>query len=135
VSRIRIFYLNADPDPGSQTNADPDPGQTLPTPKVEFIHEKYTVIKYTYVGTGTTYRSLILVSFLAPGSGSQRNELTKETTEIVQEFTSAQISNALLDIRSPIPLGGGEILLIQMITSGTWLRLEGVGGSDQGKGK
>jgi hypothetical protein len=31
--RIRIrtpaIYLNADPDPGSQSNADPDPGQTL----------------------------------------------------------------------------------------------------------
>ena len=26
-------YLNAGPDPGSQTNADPDPGQTLPSLK------------------------------------------------------------------------------------------------------
>ncbi len=28
------FYLNTDPDPGSQT--DPDPGQTLPSQKIEF---------------------------------------------------------------------------------------------------
>ena len=41
------FYLNADPDlnPGTQTN--PDPGQTLNSPKVEFIYEKYCVLKYS----------------------------------------------------------------------------------------
>ena len=33
------FYLNADPDIGSQTNADPYPDQTLPSQKVEFVHE------------------------------------------------------------------------------------------------
>ena len=39
------FYRNADPDPdpGSQTSADPDPGQTLPSQKVEFLHENYTL--------------------------------------------------------------------------------------------
>ncbi len=37
------FYLNADPDPGSQTNADPDPCQTLPSQRIEFLHEKYTL--------------------------------------------------------------------------------------------
>ncbi len=42
------FYLNADPDQGSQTNAnldpypDPDPGQTLKSQKVEFLRGKYT---------------------------------------------------------------------------------------------
>ncbi len=34
------FYLNTNPDRGSQTNADPDPGQTLPSQKVEFLHKK-----------------------------------------------------------------------------------------------
>jgi hypothetical protein len=36
------FYLNADPDLGSQTNADldPDHSQTLKSQKVEFLHEK-----------------------------------------------------------------------------------------------
>jgi hypothetical protein len=37
------LYLNADPDPASQTNADPGPGQTLPSRKVEFLYEKYTL--------------------------------------------------------------------------------------------
>ncbi len=47
VSRKPAFYLNADPDPGSQTNADPDPdpGQTLKSQKVKFLHEKYTLLK------------------------------------------------------------------------------------------
>jgi hypothetical protein len=46
--RIRIqLYLDADPDPGSQTkaiHADPDldPGQTLSHKKVKFFHEKFT---------------------------------------------------------------------------------------------
>jgi hypothetical protein len=42
------FYLNADPDSdsGSQTNADPDAAQTLPSLKVEFLHD------YTYCGYG-----------------------------------------------------------------------------------
>jgi hypothetical protein len=35
------YYLNADPDPGSQTNADPDPGQTFKSQKVKFLHKKY----------------------------------------------------------------------------------------------
>jgi hypothetical protein len=26
-----VFYLNVDPDLGSQSNADPDPGQTFPS--------------------------------------------------------------------------------------------------------
>ncbi len=40
--RIQLFYLNADPDPGSQTNADrcgsadPDPGLAWKSQKVEF---------------------------------------------------------------------------------------------------
>jgi hypothetical protein len=38
------FYLNANPDPDSPTNPDPDPGQTLPSQKVEFFHEKYTLL-------------------------------------------------------------------------------------------
>ncbi len=44
--QIQLFYLNANPDPGSQTNADPnpDPGQTLSFKKVEFLHEKYTSV-------------------------------------------------------------------------------------------
>jgi hypothetical protein len=35
------FYLNADPNPDSQTNANPDlsPSQTLPSLKVDFLHE------------------------------------------------------------------------------------------------
>jgi hypothetical protein len=39
------FCLYADPDPGSQSNADPDPdpGQTLPSQKVKFLDEKYTL--------------------------------------------------------------------------------------------
>ncbi len=44
--RIQLLDLNADPDPGSNTNriyVDPDPGQTLPSKKVEFSHEKYTL--------------------------------------------------------------------------------------------
>jgi hypothetical protein len=34
--RIHLFYLDADPDPGSQTNAypEPDPGQILKSQKV-----------------------------------------------------------------------------------------------------
>jgi hypothetical protein len=38
-----LAFLNADPNPGSQTNADPNPdlGQTLKSQKVEFLHEKY----------------------------------------------------------------------------------------------
>jgi hypothetical protein len=47
--RIQLFYLDAIPDPGaeSQTNADPDPGETLnlKLQKVDFLHEKYTVLK------------------------------------------------------------------------------------------
>ncbi len=57
------FYLNADPDPGSQkTNADPDPypdpdpGQTLKSQKVKFLRGKYTVL---LVGiSSNTYRYL-----------------------------------------------------------------------------
>ncbi len=40
--QIQIFYLNGEPDPGSQTYVDPDPGQALPSLKAEFLHEKYT---------------------------------------------------------------------------------------------
>jgi hypothetical protein len=39
-----VQYHKADPDqnPGSQTKSmDPDPGKTLPSQKVEFLHEKY----------------------------------------------------------------------------------------------
>ncbi len=47
------FYLNADPDPDprSQTtkpmriDADPDPCQTLPSQKVGFCLEKYTLCR------------------------------------------------------------------------------------------
>jgi hypothetical protein len=37
------FYLRVNPDPESQTNPDPDSGQTLPSQKVEFLHEKYAL--------------------------------------------------------------------------------------------
>jgi hypothetical protein len=37
--RIRIPLF---PQCRSGTNADPDPGQTVPSLKVEFLHEKYT---------------------------------------------------------------------------------------------
>jgi hypothetical protein len=43
---IRIgFDTDLNPAPGSQTNTDPepDPGHTLPSPKVKFLHEKYTL--------------------------------------------------------------------------------------------
>jgi hypothetical protein len=44
-----VSMLNADPDPGLgiQANADPDsdPGQTLPSQKVGFCHEKYTLCR------------------------------------------------------------------------------------------
>ncbi len=52
--RIQLFYLNADPDPRSQTNADPDSGLTLKSQTIEFfLHKKYTykVGKHTYEGT------------------------------------------------------------------------------------
>ncbi len=53
------FYLNADPDLGSQTNANSDPGQTLKSQKVGFLHENvnfmWEIISQktyrTYVGT------------------------------------------------------------------------------------
>ncbi len=35
------FYLNADPDQGSQSNADPDPGQTLLSQNNQFLLVKY----------------------------------------------------------------------------------------------
>jgi hypothetical protein len=42
------FYLDPDPDPGSQTNTglEPDPCQTLPLLEVELLTEKYTL----YIG-------------------------------------------------------------------------------------
>ncbi len=55
------FYLNSDPhpDPGSQTNAgpDPDPGQTFKSQKIEFLHEKHSVLKVGIKGQKIpTYR-------------------------------------------------------------------------------
>jgi hypothetical protein len=41
------FFRNADSFPESQTNPNPDPGHTLPSHKVEFIHEKYTSLRYS----------------------------------------------------------------------------------------
>jgi hypothetical protein len=48
------FYLNINPDPGSQTNA--DSSQTLPSVKVEFLHENIFFmnvigLKTIHVGT------------------------------------------------------------------------------------
>jgi hypothetical protein len=57
------FYLNPDPDLGSQPNADPDPGHTFTSRKLYFLHEKYNlcryfVIKHTYVGTKSHFEKL-----------------------------------------------------------------------------
>jgi hypothetical protein len=43
-SGTSFFYLNADPNPGSQTNPDPDPGQTLPSQKVEFYRKNIVFV-------------------------------------------------------------------------------------------
>ncbi len=55
---IRIGF-SADPDPGS--HPDPDPGQTLPSQTVNFFSRKRAGIQVCLI---------ILVKFLAPGSGS-----------------------------------------------------------------
>ncbi len=40
--QIQLFTIH---EPGSLTNADPDTGQTLPSLKVEFLHEKDTLVR------------------------------------------------------------------------------------------
>ncbi len=53
---VRDFYVNADPDPGSQTNADPDPNAGRPgfavTLKVEIFYAyfKWLIGFRTYLG-------------------------------------------------------------------------------------
>ncbi len=39
------FYLNADPDPETGSKTNEDPGQTLPSQKVGFWHEKFTLCR------------------------------------------------------------------------------------------
>ncbi len=53
------FYLNADPDTGSQSNVDPipDPGQTLKSQKFTFhMKNKFTVLTGTVNGKKTYLR-------------------------------------------------------------------------------
>jgi hypothetical protein len=47
VDQDPALNINADPDPGSPTNAvlDPDSGPTFMSHKVEFLNEKYTLIR------------------------------------------------------------------------------------------
>ncbi len=54
------FYLNADPDPGSQTDADPDTVQTLPSKKFNFY-----IKNVLYVGIRLGHKILLLLGINA----------------------------------------------------------------------
>jgi hypothetical protein len=65
--RSQLFYLNTDPDPGSQINADPDPGQTLPSQKYEFLHEKYSLCRQYPVVNIHVYRTKAILKCCKSG--------------------------------------------------------------------